>query len=237
MSDHAAVLVDWILDDEEGGSSPKVFTLSIPANGYEVIEFASSVFNNSGDQVRLFQDNGALVDEFSYTGSQAGISWGRSPNDFRRICLQSPTQAEPNSDCIESTPSITPTHTKTPSPTRTPSPTKSPSPTRTPTQTKTPSPTRLPTPQSPERISVGTSQADPLPPTTTYVLGAVTEHAKTAESPRVDLLEKEVADPSPIPAKPHSRKASELFLAIAGIQSAAIIMGYQMIALWKQLHV
>lgn len=118
-NDFPVSLINWFVDDvENGGSSPKMFSMDIPAKNYSVFELSSSVFNNTGDSVRLLDFNKNQVDGFEYDGSTQGKTWGRTSFNSDSFCLQDPSKNNPNNSCINPTltPSPTPTMTPTPSP-------------------------------------------------------------------------------------------------------------------------
>jgi hypothetical protein len=138
----------WIDDDtsftdDAGGSSKK--SLASLAQGKDAshpyIE-TSSMFNNSGDFVVLFDSNGNVVDQYQYTSDPGSdVPIGRSPDgsgDFH--VLASATQGDSNTTPQPTntpTQPLQPTATNTPKPTHTPTPTKIPTPTKTPTSTAT----------------------------------------------------------------------------------------------------
>ncbi len=67
-SENEASLLEWYLDDvADKGSSPKKFSLTIPALGFGIIE-VSSIFNNTGgDSVRLLDDKQKEIDCYQYS--------------------------------------------------------------------------------------------------------------------------------------------------------------------------
>lgn len=100
-------LVDWFIDDvEDGGAAPKKFSLTISPFSYTSIEVTSSLFNNTGDEVRLLNNNKEIVDSFSYEASEKNISLGKQNNLF---CMQTPTKNKKNNMCLEPTQNPTPT--------------------------------------------------------------------------------------------------------------------------------
>jgi hypothetical protein len=127
---------DVTFDDDAGGSAKKQLT-TVSNNFYSVFELPSSMFNNDGDIIVLFDPNGFIVDQYSYTkdpGSDKTI--GRSPDVAGTLQpLESATKGS-----INSSPQLLPTAT----PTRTPTPTKQPTPTKSPTTTKVPTATKKP---------------------------------------------------------------------------------------------
>ncbi len=102
-NDFSVELVDWYFDDiENGGSSPKSITLTIEAKNYVILDLTSSIFNNSGDGVRLLDFNKFLKDSFEYTGGEKGKSWARNSFDSDEFCQQEPTKNSINGNCINS---------------------------------------------------------------------------------------------------------------------------------------
>ncbi|MDO8609736.1 MAG: hypothetical protein Q7R95_04255, partial [bacterium] len=106
-----------------GGSSPKQFSLDLQANSYGIYDLSSSMFNNDGDTLRLLNSNKLLVEEFEYTDSNKGKTFGRNSVNSNDFCIQEPSKSNKNSDCIvqSNTPTLTPTtfvtqiiNTKTP---------------------------------------------------------------------------------------------------------------------------
>ena len=79
-------LSGWIIDDEEGGSTPHTFSqgTKITAQGYLVIYRSESniALNNNGDEVRLLHPDGNLVDQVSFSESvKEDFSYNRTPTD------------------------------------------------------------------------------------------------------------------------------------------------------------
>lgn len=77
-------LTDWVLDDIEGGSQNYTIPSGvISVRGFLVLN--SSVtninFDSTGDQARLFNNTGSLVDNYTYSfDAGLGTSWMRSPD-------------------------------------------------------------------------------------------------------------------------------------------------------------
>jgi len=92
---------------ENEGSSPKKFSLEIPAKSYQVFNLSSSMFNNDGDSVRLLDFNKILKDDFEYDSSLQGKTWGRTDFLNNNFCLQEQSYSSPNNSCL--IPSLTPT--------------------------------------------------------------------------------------------------------------------------------
>jgi len=77
----------WIIDDEEGGSTPHTFPqgTKITAQGYLVIYRSESniALNNNGDEVRLFHPDGNLVDQVSFSESvKEDFSYNQTLSDI-----------------------------------------------------------------------------------------------------------------------------------------------------------
>lgn len=120
-NDYEIFLDNWFVDDiENDGSSPKVFSLTIPSKSYGVFELDSSMFNNGGDSVRLLDFNKIEKAHFDYSSSEKGESWGKENDSY---CLQEPSKGEANNSCIsEETSATALTSPITPTPTLTPIP-------------------------------------------------------------------------------------------------------------------
>ena len=120
-NDHSVSLTNWFLDDlENAGSSPKTFSLEVPAKSYKVFNLSSSMFNNDGDSVRLLDFNKTLKDDFEYSSSTQGKTFGRTSIDNDDFCLQESSYELTNNPCLNPTEYPTPT----PSPIKTLAPTK-----------------------------------------------------------------------------------------------------------------
>ncbi|QQG44540.1 MAG: lamin tail domain-containing protein [Candidatus Roizmanbacteria bacterium] len=100
-NDFSVELQNWFLDDISGsGSSPKSFSLNIQAKGYAVFSLSSAMFNNSGDTVRLLDFNHTIKDEFNYSDSKKGKTWGKININENTICLQEPSKGDNNHSCL-----------------------------------------------------------------------------------------------------------------------------------------
>ncbi len=77
-------LLNWTLDDIEGGSKPYKFVddVWLLGNTYYLVERAESglALNNSNDAVRLYNDLDELIDEVEYEASFEGESYARGQN-------------------------------------------------------------------------------------------------------------------------------------------------------------
>src|SRR5579885_924806 len=138
----------WIDDDtnftDDSGSSSKK-SLAAMVQGQDAthpyIE-TSSMFNNDGDTLVLFDSNGTIVDQYTYTSDPGvNIALGRFPDGTGTFqILASATQGSANtSPAATNTPTAAPTAipTDTPKPTHIPTPTKVPTPTKISTTNKT----------------------------------------------------------------------------------------------------
>ncbi len=97
-------LINWYIDDiENGGSTPKIFSLTIPAKGYSVFSLSSSLFNNTGDSVRLLDQTKNQRDGFEYEKNEKGKTLGRISLDSDEYCLQIPSKGVQNNECITPT--------------------------------------------------------------------------------------------------------------------------------------
>lgn len=77
-------LLNWKLDDSEGGSKPHIFKndLWLAANKFFVVERVESglALNNSADAIRLFNDLDEMMDEVEYEATVRGASYARGQN-------------------------------------------------------------------------------------------------------------------------------------------------------------
>ncbi len=104
-NEFSVTLTRWYIDDIiEGGSSPKAFTLSLPALGYGVIPFTSSLFNNSGDTIRLLNQSQQELEKVDYSDAPEDLSYGK--DGAGTWCFDQSTKGFENTPC-----SIAPTNT------------------------------------------------------------------------------------------------------------------------------
>lgn len=154
--DHIDLSTYYIDDDtdftSDVGSSAKKSLQNINTTNptYPYIEL-SSMLNNDGDHVVLFDSSGNVVDQYSYTSDPGvDISIGRFPDGIGTFqLLLSATKGNANSSGL---PTATPTPTDAPTPTPTP---------KVPTATPTPRPTVTPTPKPTIKIASLTPTTDP----------------------------------------------------------------------------
>ncbi|MFA6081086.1 MAG: lamin tail domain-containing protein [Patescibacteria group bacterium] len=103
-NDFSVSLNNWFIDDQENtGSSPKIFSLIINAKSYGVADLTSSMFNNDGDSVRLLDFNKDLKDDFEYQKTESGKTLGRISFESENFCFQEPSKNSVNNPCINPT--------------------------------------------------------------------------------------------------------------------------------------
>jgi len=143
-------LDDWILDDE--GTKSNMFEIeeaTISAHGFRLFEVGSRLNKNS-DTIFLMDNQGVVVDEYSYTSDPGNnISFGRMPDgESWGICSELTPGLENKCALPTSTPTPIPTSLPTNTPTPPPAVTPTKKPTSTPTKklTSTPTPTKKLTP-------------------------------------------------------------------------------------------
>jgi|GEM_PF-1189712 len=113
-NDFNVVLTNWYIDDiENGGSSPKQFSLEIGPKSYNSFNLASSMFNNDSDSVRLLDFNKSLKDDFEYSFSEKGKTLARTSFENDEFCLQEQTKGVSNGQCLDPTAKPTPKPTST----------------------------------------------------------------------------------------------------------------------------
>ena len=108
-------LEDWYLDDlKDAGSLPKAFSIILEPKSFGVINLNSSVFNNSGDQVRLLDSKETEIDKFEYDKTTKNHSFSRQNlTKNNSWCLTDSTPNQHNHPCLhEATSSINPTITQ-----------------------------------------------------------------------------------------------------------------------------
>lgn len=117
--DSSVTLNGWYLDDgQNSGSSPKSFSLTIPAKSYKVIYLNTQIFNNSADTVRLLNSEFAEIDGFDYDGAEKSQSFSRqSLIKDDSWCLTNPSPNQANSTCLQTISGLTDTKITEPTPT------------------------------------------------------------------------------------------------------------------------
>lgn len=94
-------LDNWYIDDaENAGSSPKVFTLTVPARSYGVVELSSSLFNNDADVVRLLDSQKNEHFTVDYSDNLKGYSLGSILiGNNTSFCIQESSKNAVNKSC------------------------------------------------------------------------------------------------------------------------------------------
>jgi hypothetical protein len=85
-------LTDWYIDTHK-------FSISIPANGYAVLDRSSATFTNAGDTIQLLDASKVVKDTFSYTSTEKNMTLGRESVDSNTFCLQQPSKGLQNTAC------------------------------------------------------------------------------------------------------------------------------------------
>jgi len=131
-SDQELDLSGYKIDDIDGGSSPFVIPPGTKISPFSYLVFSfSSKLNNSGDSVRFLTPQDNVLDSFSYSDCQEGVSFAKDENGN----WQKTTQVTPNAKNVIITPasqsssdggntsnSSSPTPTSKSNPTQTPKP-------------------------------------------------------------------------------------------------------------------
>lgn len=97
---HAEInLINWKLDDGEGGGQPHIFTdeFQLTGGSYLVVSRADSglALNNTADFVRLWNAGDKLIDEAEYGQTAAGEAYARGENE-KWFWTTAPTPGEKN---------------------------------------------------------------------------------------------------------------------------------------------
>jgi hypothetical protein len=152
-------LTSYFIDDDTNfaddiGTAKKQLT-TISNGTYAVFTLSSSMFNNSGDFVVVYDQRGTIVDQYEFTNDPGvDVAIGRNPDATGTFqILESITKGSVNAGVQ---PTVTVTPTKIPTPTKTPTPTKIPTPTKAPTLTRSASPTKVPTIVPTKLVAVNT---------------------------------------------------------------------------------
>ena len=137
LTDEDINLDGWILRDEATSNMAEIKEATISAKGFYIVEVGSRL-NKSKDTIFLQNDQGQVVDEYSYHENPGeGISLGRMPDGGDWGLCQTVTQGNANI-CVLPTSTPIPTSTPTPTPTKAPTNTPTDKPTSVPTSTSTP---------------------------------------------------------------------------------------------------
>lgn len=122
-SDYSVNLQGWMIDDiENGGSSPLGLSGIVQPKQLLVIDMTKTIFNNTGDNVRLIDSQGTVVEIFLYDHTDVAMSWAKPYPEATYYCIQSPSRAQPNFGCsttgvaalLSTTPTKIPSSTPTP---------------------------------------------------------------------------------------------------------------------------
>ncbi len=90
-------LTNWSIDDQQEGSKPfLVGEITIPANGYTVLdkETTKIALNNDTDAIRLINPKGEVVSEVLYSTTYEGLSYAKAGDAF--YWTEAPTPGAPN---------------------------------------------------------------------------------------------------------------------------------------------
>ncbi len=128
LSNFEAVLNDWKIKDS--GSYQKSFSVTIPANGYGVIDAAN--LNNDGDSVKLHNQQDNSIHSMSYGDCSSGNSWIQSGGSW----VQTTSVTKNSSNQFTALPSSTSTPTPSPKPSNTSKPSSTPESTSTTTPSR-----------------------------------------------------------------------------------------------------
>ncbi|MDP4011540.1 MAG: hypothetical protein Q8P72_04945, partial [Candidatus Roizmanbacteria bacterium] len=111
-NDFSVTLSEWYIDDiADSGSLPKEISITIGSKMYATIELSIGKFNNSGDSVRLLDQEEIEKNIFSYDHSEKGKTWGWSELKNDIFCLQLPSQNTQNNACTQAQSSTKSTQT------------------------------------------------------------------------------------------------------------------------------
>jgi hypothetical protein len=134
---------NWFLEDRISSASVlyQLENITIPAGGYQIVNWPTSKLNNSGDSVHLYDFNLTEIDQMTFSSSETNKSWSRiTTNSGEEWQLTDPTPGRENQ--VSQPPLvITPMLcSASPSPSISPSPTASPQPSVSPSSSPSPSP-------------------------------------------------------------------------------------------------
>lgn len=121
----------------------KIYQLSDESCSDDLLVIEVSGLNNDQDSVIVKQDNGEIIDSFSYQSSEKGLSWSRQVDSS--FVLSSPSRGANNPAVIEAEPNTSPTPSTSTTPTPSVNLTPTSSPTNSPTSTNGPTVSISPT--------------------------------------------------------------------------------------------
>ena len=99
-NDFQVILDGWYIDDSiDTGSTPKLISLTINSYSYASVDFSSSLFNNSGDAVRLLNTEKLEKESMEYGKVTQGKSIGRTSFDNDEYCEQDSSKNIENNSC------------------------------------------------------------------------------------------------------------------------------------------
>lgn len=216
-SSSAEYLKTYYIDDDvsftdDGGSSAKklLSNLIISDPIFPYIEL-SSILNNSGDNVVLFDSSGNILDQYNYSNNPGkDISIGRNPDKTGTFfTLASATKGTANSS---------PQPSATPSPT----PTLSPTSTHKPTATTTPVPTATSTPIQSPTLNLSPTNDDLSP----QVLAEADENTGPEPEVNLNIIDLTATAESEINPSPTSQpeKSDRSNLPVIIISTAGVIL-------------
>lgn len=226
-SSSAEYLKNYYLDDDtsftddSGSSTKKLLTGLATSNPtFPFIEL-SSMLNNSGDSVVLFDPSGNIVDQYSYSSNPGKeISIGRNPdNSGTFFTLASPTKGNTNSP---PQPSATPP----------PAPTSAPAPTLKPTSTPKPAAASTPTPEP------AVTLASPTGKISLQVLAETDENSGSEPEINLDITNFTATAEAEIEASPTSQPEKTNRSKLPVIISAAgiiLMLGGGLPLIWSEL--
>ncbi len=101
-NDTSVNLVNWYIDDGENtGGTPKRFSLSLESHEYKSIDLSTSLFNNTGDTVRLLNTDKQEKESMEYGKITEGKSIGRVSFTEDSYCEQEQSKNTTNFSCIQ----------------------------------------------------------------------------------------------------------------------------------------
>ncbi len=162
-TDQTVDLSNWKIKDGNSSTNDDLtLTGQITPFSFSTFDHTSGWLNNSGNEIVTLLDNkNQTVDNYQYSGTSKGKTYGRQPDGGEWIAALDPSKD--NSNGTSSTPSPAPDPTSTPNPQPTPSPTPTPqssaatSKSKTSTTSKTPTPSANPSTPQPTTLNIPTT--------------------------------------------------------------------------------